>query len=297
MNQSTQSQFVTQAIPKILWGQLVLLVIAANWFLLIVELYYIVYLKDVPPDSYRFYDIFALLLLLYISAVFLYFLSRSQENLTLMKCVSLSISGIGLVILACWRLGVYIYYHGLWNDRIVFCLVLLLNIPFFLQALISCSTEDLIRCASRAFIILFAAALIIPQGLFLTQVNTQLFIHKYRTQQLAAQRTENWTVPIVLTDDDLHLDHIEGYGIEAVPALTWLVEIEDVTYQNQTVGQYARSSILNCLCEDLKLSRTQDDAADLISIYSVYSDIPRYRLPTRSALALEYLSRVKDAFK
>lgn len=287
--------------PEIPWGHLLLLLTAVNWSLLIVELYYTVYLKDAPPpENYRFYDVFVVLLLLLISTAAVGFGMHStaytQKKPEVWKYVSLSISGAGLAILICWRLGMYIYYHGLWKDRILFCLLVLLSVPPLLQIFIRCSVSAWTRCAGCTVAIMLAIALICPKGLFLTEVNAQIFIHKYNAQQLSAQRAGQMDTPTPLSGEDLRMDRIEDYGIEAVPALTWLVRIEDVAYQDRLLGEYARSAILDCLCEDLRLTRTGDDAEDLTSIYSVYADVPRYRLPTRYALALQYLDRVKDSF-
>jgi len=288
-------------IPNIPWGLLILLVTAANWSLLIVELYYTVYLKDAPlPESYRFYDIFVILLMLFISYAALCFAvfstAQPQKKPAVLTCVSLGVSSVGLVILVCWRLGMYIYYHGLWRDRIIFCFYILLAIPLSLQIFIDCGTGTLIRRVSCTFIIVLAIAMTCPRGLFLTEVNTQIFIHKYHTQQLFAQRAGDLNTPTLLSSEDLRMDLVVGYGIEAIPALTWLVKIEDVTYQGQILGEYARSAILDCLCEDLNLTRTGDDTKDLASVYFAYADIPRYRLPTRYALALQYVDNVKDSF-
>lgn len=301
VNISNKQQTTMCGFAEIPWEALILMLIVVNWALLIVEIYYTIYIKDAPlPEDYRFYDIFVILLIIFISFIVLHFAScyedQTQRKKGVLKYISLSISGIGLTILVCWRLGVYIYYHGLWKDRIIFCFFILLCIPLFIQSFINCEKGAFTRCISYTCIMLLAIALIYPKGLILTQINTQIFIHKYHTQQLSTQRDGNTDAPIPLSEEDLNMSLLEDYEIEAIPALTWLVKIEDVTYQDKVLGEYARSAILNCLCEDLKLTRTGDDVKDLMSIYSVYVDIPRYRLPTKYALALNALDNVKDSF-
>ena len=118
----------------------------------------------------------------------------------------------------------------------------------------------------------------------------------YHMSQLDGQRGMG-EEPVELTDHDLRLDLMENCGINGIPALTRLVEIEDVTTaEGQTLGLHVQDAILNCLCDDLGLTRTGDNQNDLKAVFEASDNIPRYRLPTSYSWTLSRLNDVKNAF-
>lgn len=147
----------------------------------------------------------------------------------------------------------------------------------------------LIQRIGSVIAILLSVLLVLPKGFVLTEVNTSIFLHKYYTHQLSAQMAEAEGTTVEFATDDLRLDLIEYYGIDGIPALARLTGIEDITIQGQTLGTYAKKAILDCLCADLELPRSENDDDDMTAVLRTAAFVSRYRLPSAHLMALQCL--------
>lgn len=281
------------------WFWLCVLPSAVNSFLVLVEItYYIILKESLPLQPDNLYDILAVVLMLLISLTVLLcqaFLPALNSPKTY---VVLGISTATLIIFAALRLYAYVYWYGLWEAKVVFSLILLIFSVILLCMLFASrrNPQWLIQCMAASVSILLILLIIIPRGLALTQINTALFLHKYDAHHLTEQFLLDADDPLNLHQDDLRLDLIENYGINAVPALLRLIIIDDVNVDGQPLGHHAKNAVLDCLCDDLNITRTGDNRADLDAVLLVSDNIPRYRLHTSYTWALRLLKEAQDEF-
>lgn len=277
------------------WFGVCVLFIVANWFLLMVEIFYTWYLGKNPlAQDYHFYDIFIIYMLILLGMAVMLYWAFVSKQVNRMLFVMLGLSDVGLTVVACFRLYAYVKLHGFWADRVLLATALLFCLATLLCMLIFPfrRSEQLIQRMGCVVAILLCALFVIPKGFALTEVNTLIFLHKYTTHQLSAQAAETEETATELSADDLRLDLIEYYGIDGVPALTQLTGIGDITIQGQTLGAYARKAILDCLCADLKLPRSENDDNDVAAIRLTAATVPRYRLPSAYMMALQCLKSI-----
>ena len=277
------------------WFGMCVLLILANWFLMIVEIFYTWYLGENPlAQDYRFYDIFVIYTMIFLSMAVMLYQTFASERVNRMLFVMLGLSDAGLTVIVCFRLYAYVKFHGLWADRCLFVITLLLcSTALFCMLVFSYRQPvQFIQSTGAVIAILLAVLLVLPKGFVLTEVNTSIFLHKYHTQQLSCQTAMDEGTAAELSEDDLRLDLIEYYGIDGVPALCRLTGIEDVTIYGQPLGAYARNAILDCLCKDLGLIRSGNDTDDVTTVLRAAADIPRYRLPSAYSMALQCLESI-----
>lgn len=271
------------------WSGVCVLFVIANWSLLIAEIFYTWYLGENPlAQDYHFYDIFIIYTLILLGMAVMLYQSFVSEQVILF--VMLGLSEVGLTVIACFRLYAYVKFHGLWADRVLLAAALLLCSATLLCMLLFSLRwpGQLIQRTGSVIAILLSVLLVLPKGFVLTEVNTSIFLHKYNTHQLSNQTAEVGGAA-ELSADDLRLDLIEHYGIDGIPALARLTGIEDITIQGQTLGTYAKKAILDCLCADLKLPRSEDDENDVTAVLRAAAIVPRYHLPSAYLMARQCL--------
>lgn len=274
------------------WSGVCVLFVVANWFLLIVEIFYTWYLGENPlAHDYHFYDIFIIYTLILLGMAVMLYRVFIAEHVNKILFVMLGLSDVGLTVIACFRLYAYIKFHGLWTDRVLLATALLLWSATLLCVLLFPFRRpgQLIQRTGSVIAILLSVLFVLPKGFVLTEVNTSIFLHKYNTHQLSAQMAEAKGTTAELSADDLRLDLIEYYGIDGIPALSRLSGIDDITVQGQTLGTYAKKAILDCLCADLKLPRSGNDDNDITTVIQAASFVPRYRLPSAYLMAIQCL--------
>lgn len=281
------------------WCGVYVLVIIANWFLVIVEIFYTWYLSENPlAQDYNFYDVFIIFTLIFLSMAVMLHQTFVSKRVNRMLFVMLGLSDIGLIVIAGFRLCVYIKFHGLWADRVLLVVALMLCLMELL-CILSFSYRQpwlFVQRAGSAAAISLAVLLILPKGFVLTEINASIFLHKYYNQQLNGQVAGTEGTVAELSEDDLHLELMEYYGIDGVPALVRLSGIEDVTIHGQALSVYARSVILDCFCADLGLTRSGNDADDVTAVLRVTTDIPRYRLPSAYSMARRCLESISSRY-
>lgn len=281
------------------WSGVCVLFISANWFLMIVEIFYTWYLGENPlAQDYRFYDIFVIYTMIFLSMAVMLYQAFISERVNRMLFIMLGLSDVGLTMIVCFRLYAYVKFHGLWADRCLFAIVLLLCSTTLFCMLVFSYRQPVrfIQSTGTIIAILLTVLLILPKGFVLTEVNTSIFLHKYHTQQLSCQTAMDEGVATELSEDDLRLDLMEYYGIDGVPALCRLTGIEDITIYGQPLGAYTRNAILDCLCVDLGLTRSGNDMDDVTAVLRAAADIPRYRLPSAYSVALRCLELIRSRY-
>ena len=274
------------------WSGVCVLFVVANWSLLIVEIFYTWYLGENPlAQDYHFYDIFIIYTLILLGMAVMLYRALTSEQVNRALFVMLGLSDVGLTVIACCRLYAYVKFHGLWADRVFLATALLLYSATLLCMLIFPFRWPgyLIQRIGSVIAILLSVLLVLPKGFVLTEVNTSIFLHKYYTHQLSAQMAEAEGTTVEFATDDLRLDLIEYYGIDGIPALARLTGIEDITIQGQTLGTYAKKAILDCLCADLELPRSENDDDDMTAVLRTAAFVSRYRLPSAHLMALQCL--------
>lgn len=291
---------VTPCSLEFSWEKISLLLTVVNCFFCVMELGFSVYLieKSASPD-YNFCNIVAVLLLVLAGLVCLFLQLNFSKSPNRLLVIALEVSDMMAALVAAYWLWHYIYMRGLWEERTFLVLSLLVCISVLLCSLFY-SKKGMEYFMGRTAVVgavLVAVLLIIPKGFFITQINVSIFLHKYQTHQMTGQRKEEIAGPAVLSADDLRLELLTGYGMDAVPAMLRLSTIEDVTVEGQTLGAYARNFVLDCICDDLGLQRTGNDVDDISVILRAAAGEPRYRLPSDYCLALERLIDEKAAFE
>ena len=194
------------------WFGVCVLLILANWFLMIVEIFYTWYLGENPlAQDYRFYDIFVIYTMIFLSMAVMLYQIFASERVNRMLFIMLVLSDAGLTVIVCFRLYAYVKFHGLWADRGLFVITLLLcSTVLFCTLFFSCRQPvQFIQSTGTVVAILLAVLLILPKGFVLTEVNTSIFLHKYHTQQLSCQTAVDEGAAAELSEDDLRLDLIE----------------------------------------------------------------------------------------
>ena len=277
------------------WFGMCVLIITANWFLMIVEILYTWYLRENPlAQDYGFYDIFVIYTMIFLSMAVMLYQIFASERVNRLLFVMLGLSDAGLIVIVCFRLYAYVKFHGLWVDRSFFVITLFLCTTAFFCMLVFPYRQPVqfIQSTGAVIAVLLVVLLILPKGFVLTEVNTSIFLHKYHTLQLGCQTAMAEGTAAELSEDDLRLDLMEYYGIDGVPALCRLTNIEDVTIHGQTLGTYARNAILDCFCKDLGLTRSGNDTDDVTAVLRAAADIPRYRLPSAYSIALRCLESI-----
>lgn len=271
------------------------LLIGVDCFFLAVEVYYCAILHQ--PQSLQtdgLYDVLAVLLVIFIGLGLLYCRATRPRRNPSKLSVMLGVSTLGLTTVTGLRLHLYVVSYGLWEERVLFSVVLLFfALPLLgLLLLAHWGRCWFLRTAASVLAILLTLLIAIPEGVVLTQVNAAVFLNKYQVQELDGQSREDKE----LSERDLRVDLMESYGIDGIPALTSLTGITDVMVDGQTLGLHIQNAILDCLCSDLGLTRTEDNQADLNTVCSVAHRNSRYRLPTTYAWVLQELERVKSNF-
>ena len=281
------------------WFGVCVLFISANWFLMIVEIFYTWYLgENSLAQDYGFYDIFVIYTMIFLSMAVMFYQIVVSERVNRMLFVMLGLSDAGLIVIVCFRLYAYVKFHGLWADRGLFVITLLLcSTALFCMLFFSCRQPvQFIQSTGAVIAILLTILLILPKGFVLTEVNASIFLHKYHTQQLSCQTAMAEGTAVELSEGDLRLDLMEYYGIDGVPALCRLTGIEDVTIHGQPLGAYTRNAILDCLCKDLGLTRSGNDMDDAAAVLQAAADLPRYRLPSAYSMALRCLESIRSRY-
>lgn len=282
--------------PILPWYAPCLLLTIVNTLFLAAELYYSYYLKEIGISAdYGFYDVFALLGMIFLSLVVLFFQLDPSTNRNRAFFICLSISDAGLLIIACYRLWNYVCFYGFWGERILACTVFLLwtilslcILPFSAKR-----SQGALHRVGVAAVVVVVTLLVLPKGLVLAQTNTSIFIHKYNERQLEAQRNGNDQSPVLLSRSDLDVKAVVACGIDGVPALARITRIEDVIIEDQTLGNYAQKTILELLCFDLNITPTGEPERDLAAIRTATAVTPRYRLPTNWFIAIRSLEDIE----
>lgn len=288
-------------LPFLSWSKLCNLLTAANWFFLLIEIYYGVWRKEsLPLREDGLYDVLVVALMTLFGLIALCCQIRYAQGRGKKQSVALGVSIVGLIIFTSWRLGGYIARFGLWEGRVILGAALMIFV-LLLVCMLGFSGRGyhvFFRNAGIAIAVFLTMWSVIPSGVALTQVNAAIFLYKYHTQQLEGQGQSNASTgaAVELTDHDLRLDLMESYGIDGIPALIRLAAIEDVTAEGRTLGGHVRETILNCLCDDLGLTRTGNDPDDIQAVLDASNNVPRYRLPTSYSWALARLEEVKGLF-
>lgn len=286
-------------LPLPSWSKLCNLLTAANWFFLLVEIYYGIWRREsLPLREDSLYDVLAVAMMILIGLMALCCQIRYAQGHGKKQSVALGVSIVGLIIFTSWRLGGYIARFGLWEERVILGVTLVIFVLLLICMLgfSGWGYHVFFRKTGIVIAIFLTMWSVIPGKVALTQINAAIFLYKYHTQQLEGQSSANTGTAVELTDHDLRLDLMESYGIDGIPALTRLAAIEDVTAEGRTLGGHVREAILNCLCEDLNLTRTGNDPDDIQAVLDASNNIPRYRLPTSYSWALARLEEVKGLF-
>lgn len=281
------------------WPMLCGLFTVTNCFFVLVEIYfYVIQREPLPLRTDGLYDVLAVILMIFIGLAAIFYQITLPRRTPSKVSIVLGVSLFGLIIAASVRLLPYIMYYGLWNERALFSVILLiLALPLLCLMFFSGRPSRwLFRSMTTVLCVFLTILIAIPNGVVLTQVNAAIFLYKYNTQKLDGQSDADTELPLELADHDLRLDLIEGYGINGIPALLSLIEIDQVTVEGETLGRHVQNAVLDCLCSDLNLARTEDNQKDINAVLYAADYIPRYRLPTSYAWALELLKRVKSTF-
>lgn len=282
-----------------LWPRLCIMLTLVNWLFLLVELFYYVILNE--PSDLRtdgLYDVLAIFILIFIGLTVSCCWFTHPGRTSSKNSVALGISLLGLVLFAGFRLFSYIMYYGLWNERAILSVVLLVFALPLLYLMFPSNRAP--HRFSHGLISLLAVFLtipiMIPSGVILSQVNATIFLYKYHTNSLDGQSNLSAELPLELADHDLCLNLMEGCGINGIPALLRLANIDNVTVRGEPLDRRVQDAILNCLCSDLGLPRTGDNQKDFDVVCSAANQMPRYRLPTSYAWALERLKASDQIF-
>ena len=185
----------------------------------VIQIYYSSFLSEAPnPSDYNFTNIFVIFIA-FLIGLFLMVnkLSGSNHNYPIIY-YALATSNICLLLVAAQRTYHFVYYFGLWEDRILLIVSLILcgiliSITMFFSHNIS---YHFIRRSTIGIAILLCIILILPKNYVLSEINVSLFLHKYNTQQLEAQNKPGLST---ISENDLNLVALEKCGIESVPAL------------------------------------------------------------------------------
>lgn len=295
---TTQPAAGEEPLAALPWDMLCILLTAVNCFFLLVEAYYCMVLKKNPPLTDHLYDVLAVLVMIFIGLGTIFYQISTKKESGKKRLTALGVSAAGLILFVGYRLFAYAMRYGLWEERAVLCVILLFFILIMLCILgFSNRNSSWFLGRTGAAIAVFLIILnVIPRGTVLTQSNATIFLHKYRTQQLEGQSGVRTGEPVELSENDLRLDLMESYGINGIPALTRLVEIEDVTIDGQKLNVYVQNAILDCFCRDLRLARTGDSKTDLEAVLVASDNIPRYRLSMSYGWALHLLREIASTF-
>lgn len=296
---SLPSQPRAASLEKPLWPKLCIMLTSVNWLFLLVELFYYVVLNE--PSALRtdgLHDVLAIFILIFIGLAVAYCWFTHPKCTSIKTSVALSISLFGLILFAGFRLFSYVMYYGLWNERALLSVVLLVfTLP--LPCLMFFSNQIPHRfshCLISLLAILLTILIMIPSGVILSQANAAIFLYKYHTNSLDGQSDLSAELPLELADHDLRLNLMEDCGINGIPALLRLANIDNVTVHGEPLSRCVQDMVLDCLCSDLGLPRTEDNQRDFNAVCSAADQMPRYRLPTSYAWALEQLKASDQIF-
>lgn len=281
------------------WSILCIVLTAFNWLFLLVVLYYYVILNE--PVALRadgLYDVLAVFILIFIGLIVTCYWSTRPRRTSSKASVALGISLFGLILFASFRLFTYVMYYGLWSERALFSVILLaFTLPLLCLTFFSGQTfRRFFHCLVSLLSIFLITLIIIPRGVILTQANAAIFLYKYHTHSLDGQSDVDAELPLELASHDLRLDLMKDYGVNGIPALLCLVNIDDVTVDGEPLGHCVQDLVLDCLCIDLGLSRTGDNQRDFNAVCSTADQIPRYRIPTIYAWAFQQLKELDQIF-
>lgn len=297
---SAQAPSVRKGVLETLpWPKLCGMFTVINCVFMLLEIYfYVIQRESLPLRTDGLYDVLAVILIIFIGFAAICYQITLPRRTPSKSSIMLGISLFGLIIVASVRLFPYIMYYGLWNERALFSVILLiLALTLMCLTFFSGRTSRwFFRSMTAALSVFLTVLIAIPNGVVLTQVNAAIFLYKYNTQKLDGQSNAETGLPLELTDHDLRLDLMEGYGINGIPALLSLVEIDQVTVDGETLGRHVQDAVLDYLCYDLDLMRTEDNQKDVNAVIYAADHSPRYRLYISYVWALELLKKAKDTF-
>lgn len=281
------------------WPKLCILLTAVNWLFLLVELFYYVILNE--PSGLRtdgLYDVLAIFMLIFIGLMVVCYCFTQPRRTPSKTSAALGISLLPLILFAGFRLFSYVMYYGLWNERALFSVVLLaFTLPLLCLTFFSNRPPRWFsHCLISLLAVFLTILIMVPSGVILSQANASIFLYKYHTHSLDGQSDLNVEQPLELAGHDLRLNLMEDCGVNGIPALLRLADIDNVTVHGEPLSRHVQNAVLDCLCSDLGLPRTGDNQRDFNAVCSAADQLPRYRLPTNYAWAFERLKESDQIF-